>query len=110
MSGWEPKVDQRFHWGPLMFKEIQSGGMEKGRMASHPPLTGTAPLSTFVTASSLFPQVAQKNSASLRNNWNEKPSGMAPWLYSQMCRCCRLFNNLLMTVINNVSGLETAGI
>lgn len=35
---------------------------------------------------------------------------MAPRFHSQLSQCCRLFNNLLMTAINNVSGLGTAGI
>lgn len=43
-------------------------------------------------------------------NKAKKTSGMALLLYSQLFWCCRLFNNLLMTVINNISGLQTAGI
>lgn len=74
-----------------------------------PPDRGCC-FNTLVIGLSLFPLFARKEKRLYATIRMKKPSGMALWLYSHLSRRCRLFNNLLMTVINNVSGLQTAGI
>lgn len=94
-----------------MFQEIQTEMRRdekakrlKRRAAAHHRVTETLP-----GVISPFPPFTLFTTTPISND-KSKTSQMAPRFHSQLPQCCRLFNNLLMTAINNVSGLGSAGI